>query len=116
MAENHLTPLSPLKMEEHFLGHATLRTADVGRKIREAFSPADAYTLYVLGTVGDVVVHHDDDALVRDSVAVQDLIGVTDISLKRQQKFPHTTAREIREREGLQIGATHSVMQHATLK
>ena len=35
----------------------------------------------VLLVVGDIVVHHDDDVVVRDSVGVYDLVGMTDVCL-----------------------------------
>lgn len=35
----------------------------------------------VVGAVGNVVVHHDDDSLVRDAMTMQDLVGVANIRL-----------------------------------
>jgi len=36
----------------------------------------------LLLAVGDVIIHHNDDALVRDPVGVQNLVGMANISLQ----------------------------------
>lgn len=35
--------------------------------------------------MGNVVVHHDHDVVVRDTMLVQDLVGMADVGLGRQR-------------------------------